>query len=284
MSEEPTNKIPENENNGEKPQNPPSSAENSEKKDIVKIILIAVLFLAFIYSFVSTQNKRKNEEISRDEAVVKSIMSRSNNTSQTLQKCPVCGKTFKQENSVFQHQIKGAATTFYFDSEKCYTAFLENPGRYYRINRVEVKVKPRTDETEVPGSNENMLEEIPMNEDDNSVIDSPPATSAPEPEPKTDDDHLLHIPLPEEVPDKAKKPSTPDEVPDSFADPLPGQGKSNDEPVIEIIPDKPDTNSEPPAKPVEDDLEVIEIPEGAVPAPQDDIKLEETPIPRPKSL
>lgn len=74
--------------------------------------------------------------------------------------CPVCKKVIDPSSAEFRHISRDSGNILYFDSEKCYKAFLDGPDKYLGMKpeiKVKVKIK-KTIPTPTP-SGESILKE-----------------------------------------------------------------------------------------------------------------------------
>jgi YHS domain-containing protein len=214
--------------------------------------------------------------------------------------CPVCSVMMQESAVEFTHRLKKTGEVFYFDREKCYQEFLEDPDRYTRVKyNVDLKItgspspRPTSDSPSGDPSSSPRVEDI--------VIDSqPPGQDAPPPESNT------YAP-PAEAPPAADMGPPPEavEAPVAPSAPIPAQVPSmpkypmpslppNPMPVItppsgnnlfapppaQPVPD-PAAPAQPDGQPGKNTVQDLDIPDGAIPPPRDGQKLKTTPIPPP---
>lgn len=162
--------------------------------------------------------------------------------------CPVCKVSIKPDDAEYKHTLSATGKVYYFDREKCYLRFLENPGRYVR-RRVRIRVTVKPSETETKTTQTPTADSSPGVKIEDVPLDTPPPRRR-----------------------------TPHYTPRTYAPtPLPTRRTPYNPPPATPLPDytPPGASDPPPATPVPDskkspgvDLDDFEIPSGATPMPE----------------
>jgi YHS domain-containing protein len=172
---------------------PGSSCQNETllRKQMIAFTVIIIILAAVVAAIVSvslrndlpaTGNIRDAGKDSSDVLIEQDFYGEKQSGMVT---CPVCKVGFPRARSEYRHQIK-AEDILFFDTEKCYRRFLQDPDMFIDRDRdVDVRVKIRIEDKSapVPDSPDMLIEDIPINiktlvperEEDILIENIPPA-------------------------------------------------------------------------------------------------------------
>jgi YHS domain-containing protein len=226
------------------PLNPDFDKKSDQVKNLVIIIgsFIILLMIVFVVLAPHGLGRSNHNSISSPVATDQVYVVEDPSGEDCSVNCPVCKKTISSSKAEFQHRITGTEKVAYFDTEKCYKKFLENPDKYLendikiKVN-VDIKPTPTNSNTDVQGTPESK----------SPVIEEVEVPENPEP------------PTPEVVPDAPSSKNgegTPGKQKNSSVNNDKKPTKSVDE---STKPGKP--VSGPPPKDVVEEIEVLPLPE-----------------------